>query len=249
MKNTDIGIDKRIKKRKKKIVLLIMFFLAAVAIILVLKTDIFAIKSIEVNGNEILADGSIIDFSGVTLGNNIFKEKISDINNTLLTQPYIKKVKIKRIFPDRIRINIEERKRAARIPFMGKFIIIDNMGYVLESSSDDEGLLLISGLDISNFNEGNTLNVNDTQQLDKALQIINELKNANLPIIELDITNTEDIRFKVSNYLICKIGNGTRLNYKFRVLQSILTDLAEKDIIRGIVDISNEGYPSYRPVE
>jgi len=249
MKNNNIGIDKRIKKRKNKIIFLIMFFLFVVSTILILKTDIFTIKSVEVNGNELLTEVSIIELSGITLGNNIFKEKIHNIDDRLLAQPYIKKVKIKRVFPDKIRIHIEERKRAASIPFMGNFIIIDNMGYVLESSPDNQELVLIRGLDIVNFNEGKTLNVNDDQQLDKVLQIINGLNSANLPIIELDITNTEDIRFKVSSYLTCKIGNGTQLNFKFRVLQNILTDLAEKDIIRGIVDISNDGYPSYRPVE
>jgi len=243
------GIDKKIKKRKKSVIILFMVFLTAVSFILVFRTDIFSIKSVDITGNSILSKEHIVYYSGIILSNNIFKERISSIEKNLLMQPYIKQVKVKRAFPDGIKIEIEERKQTAYVPFMGNYIIIDNEGYVLETTLNSEGLMLMKGLDFSNFNEGDILNVKDKHQLDKALEIIRELEIEGLSIKELDMTNTENIRMNISDMMVCTIGKGVQLNYKIKVLRNILTDLADKEIVRGIIDISHEGYPSYRPVE
>ncbi len=248
MKSTD-GVETKVKKKKKKFTLFIMLFLMAIAIILTLRTDIFSIQSVKVNGNDLLSDDYIVDFSGIIIGNNIFKEKTKNISENLLAHPYIKAAKIKRSFPDTLNINIEERKRAATISFMGNFIIIDREGYVLESSINAADLLVIKGLDILSFNEGDILKVDNKLKLDKTLKIINKLKDTDIAIMEIDISNIDDIRFKISKYMGCKIGDGENLNYKLDILQNILADLSKRDINRGIIDISGEGYPGYRPVE
>ena len=247
MKN--VQFEKRVRKRKKIPIFMVLVFIITVMAIITLKTDIFTVKIVEVRGHKILTEDIILDTSRVTSGNNIFKERIHFIEESLMEHPYIKKAVVKRSLPNKIIINIEERKKYAAIPFMENFIIIDNEGCVLETLPTFEDLLLVKGVHFANFSEGDVLNVKNGQQMDTLVDIITEVENLGLSVKEIDLTNTDDIRINITNLLTCKIGNADRLNYRFMVLNSILEDLRMKDINRGVIDISHEGYPSYRPVE
>lgn len=243
------SIDRKVKKKRKTLYFLIMIFLCAIAFILIFRTDLFTVQEVRVSGNEYLKDEKVIYESGITLGNNIFKERFSNIKENLQSQPYIKHVKMKRVIPNKISIEITERRPVAYIPYMGNFIIIDEEGVVLESTLDHGELVLIKGIDLTSFNEGEALNMVDEHQLNKAMEILREVNHNELSITEIDVTAIEDIRIRLTKFLSCKLGKGQNLSYKFMLLQSILQDLNNKEITRGIIDISHDGYPSYRPIE
>ncbi|MBS3995391.1 MAG: FtsQ-type POTRA domain-containing protein [Alkaliphilus sp.] len=241
--------EKRIERKKKTTIFMVLIFILVIAAIITFNTDIFSVNRIEVSGHKILTKDSIVYTSGITLGNNIFRERIRTIEENLIQHPYIKKANAKRILPNKIKIDIEERKRYAAIPFVENYIIIDNEGYVLETLQDHENLVLVKGLDFDNFNEGDVLSVKDKQQMGILVEIISAIEIQGLSVMEIDLTNTDDIRINISNQLTSIIGNADNLSYKFMVMSSILEDLAMKGISRGVIDISHEGYPSYRPVE
>lgn len=242
-------VEKRIERKKKTTIFMVLIFILVIAAIITFNTDIFSVNRIEVSGHKILTKDSIVYTSGITLGNNIFRERIRTIEENLMEHPYIKEVNAKIILPNKIKIDIEERKRYAAIPFVENYIIIDNEGYVLEILQDHENLVLVRGLDFDNFSEGDVLSVKDKQQMEILVEIISAIEIQGLSVMEIDLTNTDDIRINISNQLTSIIGNADKLGYKFMVMSSILEDLAMKDISRGVIDISHEGYPSYRPVE
>lgn len=243
------SIEKKVKKRRKSIIFLVMLLVCTIAFIVIFKTDLLTVKQIVINGNQQISKTKVEKDSGIILDNNIFKERMSRIQSNLLKNPYIQTVTVKRKLPDKIMIDIVERKEEAAIPFMDEFLIIDKEGMVLRSASTSGNLKVIKGLEFSNFMAGEILKVKDKRQLHKALEIINGINNNQITIIELDATNKKDIIIRLTNTLICKIGDGKNLNYRLQVLRHILYDLSSKDISRGVIDISHEGYPSYRPIE
>ncbi|WZL74741.1 FtsQ-type POTRA domain-containing protein [Clostridiaceae bacterium 35-E11] len=243
------NIDKKVKKRKRAIVFLVMILICTISFIVIFKTDLFIVNQVVVIGNHLISKDEITKDSGIILGNHIFKEKISVIQSNLLKNPYIQTANVERKLPDKIVVHVVERKEEAAIPFMDEFLIIDKNGMVLKSVSTSGNLKVIRGLEFSNFMAGEILKVKDEKQLHRALKIVNGIYENQMTIVELDVTNKNDIIIRLTNVLICKIGNGKNLNYRLQVLQHILHDLSSKDISRGVIDISHEGYPSYRPVE
>ncbi|MCT4621335.1 MAG: FtsQ-type POTRA domain-containing protein [Marinisporobacter sp.] len=243
------SIDKKVKKRKKGIIFLIMILVCAVSFIIIFKTDIFRIKEVKVYGNTTLSKEEILGDSGIILGNHILKEKLNDLETNVYKNPYVKTVKVERKLPDQMIIQIVEREEEAAIPFMNEYLIIDEDGMVLRVSTNNGNLKVIKGLKFTNFIEGTILVVKDKEQLGKALEIVSGINKYEMFIQELDVVNKKDIVIKFTDDLICKVGEGNNLDYRLRVLKKVLEDLKQKKITRGVIDMSYEGDPSYRPVE
>ncbi|WP_053956894.1 cell division protein FtsQ/DivIB [Inediibacterium massiliense] len=242
-------LEEKVHRSNKKLFSLILLLIGIVAFIVIFKTDVFTIKNVEVIGNKQISENAIISKSAITIGNHILKEKLENAKINLYKDPYIKTVEIERKFPNKIVIHITERKEEALIQFMNEYLIIDEDGMVLRSSSQMENLKVIKGLAFSNFMAGSILKVKDKSQFKQALEIVRGLNRHKVMIQELDISNKKDIKIKITNDLICKIGKGNDLDYRLEALNEILKDLSKRQITRGVVDISHEGYPTYRPVE
>jgi cell division protein FtsQ len=244
-----IDIQKNVKNKKKGIFFFILILLCMITFIIIVKTDIFQVKSVACYGNYKVSKEEILKDSGILLGNNIFKEKISNIRLNLMKNPYIKVANVHRKLPNKILVHIVERTESAAIPFMDQFLIIDEEGMVLKSVLKPGKLKVIKGLAFSNFIEGEVLKVKDKEQLDKALQIVKGIDKNKIAIKELDITDKKNILIRFTDDLICEMGEAKKLDYRLSLLPYILIDLKEKDIIRGVIDMCHEGYPNYRPVE
>lgn len=242
-------IDRKVKRKKKKFVLFVMLLCCVISFIIIFKTDFFCIKSIEVSGNVLLSQEDIIHVSGITLGNQIYKEKIKDVEIGLTQHPYIKSVEVKRKLPDKILIKIEERTEAAAIPFMGAYVFIDENGMILKSEADSGGLKIIQGLEFDHFMEGELLEVKEPKKLRKALEIIKYIDGFEIPIKNIDVSQSKNYVIRLTDTLICRVGEGNNIDYKLRVLDKILLDLKSKDITRGVIDIGYDGNPTYRPVD
>lgn len=243
------SIDKKIRKSKMAIVFLIMILISVISFIIIFKTDLLTVKKVEVDGNHAVTKEEIVNKCGIIFGNNIFKENIGDIQSNLYTNPYIKEVKIERKLPNTMLIHVIERESVAAIPFMNDFLIIDQEGMVLKSSSNNENLRIIRGLKFSDFMEGSILNVKNKKQFDQSLKIVNGIDLNNISIKELDVANEDKIFIYITTDLICKIGEGDDLNYRLKMLGEILEDLKQKNKTKGIIDMSHSGYPNYRATE
>ncbi|TCO79300.1 cell division protein FtsQ/DivIB [Marinisporobacter balticus] len=249
MNGLNQSINKNIKRKKNIFVCLMMLLIGVISFIIIFKTDVFTVKYVDILGNKNISKEELLADSGIVLGNHIFKEKVNNIQLNLYRNSYIKTVLVKRKLPNRIIIQVTERIEEAAIPFMNEFLMIDEEGMVLRSSASNELLKIIEGLECSNFMEGTILRAKDKDQLSKSLEIVRKINENEITIKELDITNKENIIIKLTDDLICKIGEGEIVEYELQILKQILEDLKKKNITRGIIDISNEGYPSYRPVE
>lgn len=249
MHRNNSKVDRRVKKNRIKTILLILLLLCTVTSIIILKTDIFHIKTLEIYGNEKLSKEEVLTYAENAIGYNIFKIKVKKVRENLLRNPYIKTAEIQRKLPDQLVIEIIERKEAAVVPFMGNYLIIDDEGIVLKGDTQASGLKVIKGLEFSNFMEGSMLQVADREQLNKALLVVKAMERVQTDVKEIHVTNKKNIIVRLNDNLYCKLGEGNNLNYKLQLLINILSDLQSKDITRGVIDISHEGYPSYRPVE
>src|SRR5699024_11905207 len=103
-------IEKR--QRKKKILLSIFLSITILSLIsfIIIRSDVFKIRNIEVRGNIKLEEEDIIEHSTVNIGENIFRLRMKDIEERLEKLSYIKEIKVRRSLPATIIIDIVEKE-------------------------------------------------------------------------------------------------------------------------------------------
>lgn len=194
--------DKKKKKKRKgkfsnvlkimlKIVIAIIVFTCIILVLFV--SPVFNINEINVVGANELGESVYIAMSNIEIGENIFGvDKISAINE-IKKEPYVESVHIKSIYPNKIEINVEERKVNYLAEENGKYYYIDKNGYLLESSLSILDFPIIKGYN-TNLEElelGERINDEDLSKFDDIIKITEAIKSNNIDakLTSIDITN------------------------------------------------------------
>lgn len=225
---------KKQRKRKKKSIG--RFLLLVIAIILsyifVFKTDVFIVSEIIVEGNKKLKADTIVKASTCNIGENIFRIDIDNGENNLKLIPYVKDSKIKRQLPDKVIIEVEERKEVAVVDYMDYVVYIDKEGYILEIDRDKKEVELpkISGLDMVHFEEGsNIYQDNSMEKLEEFITYSEASKLLSL-IDEIDVSNYDSINIQLNNGTLVEFGPLNNVKYKLSFIIEILQDIESKNM-------------------
>ena len=254
MDNRSILVMKRIKRRKRKyhVVLFVLLLLLAFGIVL-LGTDIFDIKKINVLGNKKLRYNQIIKLSGVKYGENIFKIKLNEIAKNMEQNPYIIVDNIYRRLPDEIVIEITEREISYLIPYLGSYIGIDDQGTVLEVVDDMNTINkpIINRLTISNFSLGEKIAITNPQQGQALKEVMSSIEKSEVSeyISEINMEKPDYIVIFSREGIEVIIGDTRNLEYKLGWMKIALEDLRNKGNMKGILDVSINGQAVFRPIE
>lgn len=112
-----------------------------------LASSYLKIKEVKVVGNIKLSRSEALELSGIAVGDNILAIDSGDIKDNIKANPWIADVRVKRNFPDRISIEIQERKPVAFINLDGLYYV-DETGIIFKKASlgEDVDLPVITGL-------------------------------------------------------------------------------------------------------
>jgi len=131
------------------------------------------VEEVIIKGNDCLGEDEIFFKSGIQLSKNIFKLDLKKSINSLMQEPWIKEVEIKRVIPDKIIISLKERKAAAIVHIGEGYFFSTKEGMVLSKIDEtEEGftLPLLSGLEIDEIKIGEII---DKSEFRTALESIN----------------------------------------------------------------------------
>lgn len=115
------------------------------------------IEEVIIKGNDYLSEDEIFYKSGIQLGKNVFKLDLKKSIDSLIQEPRIKEVEIKRIIPNKIIISLTERKAAAIVYIGEEYFYSTKEGIVLSKiDRPEEGfdLPLVLGLEINEIKIG-----------------------------------------------------------------------------------------------
>ena len=117
------------KKNNKKNLLkiLVLIFLVFIVYVEIANSSYLEIKSVEVNGNQQVSARDILKLIQVKPLGNLFIYSASTGEKNILQHPKIKKVFVKKIFPDKIKVQIYERKPKLQVQVLNKFLILTNL--------------------------------------------------------------------------------------------------------------------------
>ena len=209
--------------------LLIAIVLFIVAIVFVFASGAFDISEIIIEGNSTISNEQIISFSGIENGTNLFAISKKDITNNLKENSYINDVTIKRVFPDKIKLIIDERKLEFALQLANSYVYIDRQGYVLSILSESPKVPIILGLktDLSNIKENDRLNDEDLNKMNTVINIMETAKNNDLSnlITKIDISDKSNYTIYLDGEgKIAYLGDGSDLNTRFLYIKSILKE-------------------------
>ena len=155
---------KRKKKRKinKVFVSTAAFVLAAVLVAFCIyyisfETEFLNIKSIDIVGNKSYDNDYIVGKSEIQLGEKIFNIDIRKVKENSEKEVYVKSARIVYEFPNRIYIEITERREEYQVIYNNQNIVTDKEGVILNIYNEKIELLTIESLTDVIYNIGDII--------------------------------------------------------------------------------------------
>jgi cell division septal protein FtsQ len=113
----------------------------------VFENPYFSVREIQVRGGEKFGGTEIIALAGLKHGMNMWRIEPKTIEEKVAKHPWVRRVVVRREFPRRVVIAIEERTPKA-IVAMGKLYYVDSEGVVFKEvgEGEDVGFPLLTGL-------------------------------------------------------------------------------------------------------
>ncbi len=239
----------RLIKNRKKIILAGFVIIVLIFIGYLFLPNFYFSNSI-ILGETSLSKKEILELSKIDNDKNIYRISINKAEKNILSNPYIKSIKIKRKFPSTLIFSIKQRFEAAIIPVTGGYAIIDEDGFVLKIQTSVATMQkpMISGIKPVKVQLGQKIPLENEEQFSLILSMISVSQNARLleSISDINLKNLNNIYMTTANGISVLLGDGAGLNDKMLRLNKILVDLHTKGIHHGIIDMRYNSNPVYR---
>ena len=240
--------NKKNAKKRKILKWIILVTFIVIALLVILFSDLFNIKEINVINNKKISSQEIINLSTLKTEENMFKITNKKITAGIKTNPYIESIKISKKINGIVVLDVTERVPTYIIELDNGYAYINNQGYILEISAIKLEVPSIKGLstETENIVAGNRLNVDDLKKLDTVIQIMQTAENKQLSqlVTEFDITDSSDYILNFGNEKkIVHFGDDSKINDKILWIQYTIQE--NKDI-EGILFVKNIDKPYFR---
>lgn len=210
---------------------LLLTALGIVGIYLLLHSQLFSVKTIDVTGNSIVPDEKIVELSEIAAGERLYAVNIKDSAKKIGYYPYVESVTVKRRLPDRIVIDIVERKPVGAVVTTNGYIQVSADGRLLSISPTigKYNLPVISGVQLSEIPAPGNIIQNDN--LTKALQIISESDQELLNnLAELNVGQADQVMACTNEGIEIRLGDVDDIEIRLLDLNDILKDIVKQKI-------------------
>ncbi|HAR63340.1 MAG: hypothetical protein DKM50_10565 [Candidatus Margulisiibacteriota bacterium] len=188
-----------------------------------LNIEYFSIKNIIIKNNQIIPTAIVTEKSNYILKKNIFSFGKQRILKTLMTIPQFESINVIRAYPDKIVIDIKEKKPWVNLLLNNKDIIIDKTGIILNmpgtNEIDSTILPVIKGLPPG---------VTSDHKID--ISTLNMLKNVLTPLetlfkpeqLQFNLVDETNIEILADDILLIKVGDSSFIEQKRTTLKTFL---------------------------
>lgn len=210
--------------RRRRILLLLLIIAAMISVCLF--TPFFNVKTVELQGNEILTAEQVLSAAAVPEGINIFKVRKRAVKKSILQIPEVEKIEVHRRLPGKILLEITETHAALVFPYLSGYAATNENGRVMAllDGIDGQSLLYITGLEIKNAEICEKISVQDEVKFDIIVDTIQKLRDTGLlsEIKSCHFDNLSDFNLYLTDGTKVIFGKTTEMDYKISVLANIL---------------------------
>ena len=214
-----------------------MFFIVIISVIFVMSVFI-RVSDIQVMGNVHYTDDEIIQAIDIEEGDNLFFfDRFAALSRVFAKLPYVKEVSVERSLPNKVIITVEESQALAYIVLGGEKWTIDQSCKVLGKATEEEleGLIAIIGVSPGTLMIGEDLTTSDGD-----VKIV-----AYTEVGTIDFTDPKNVSFDYSDRFTVKLGDSSKVEYKFGMLVSVIQQLLLGDV--GVIDVSSGSVAHFMP--
>lgn len=247
-------IEKRRMKRKRKLKMpgfftrIFIILGVIIAVIAFSLSSFFTVDTIDVQGNKYFTDEEISNMAHASTGQNIiYKLNKGNMLNYLEKNPYIEEARVYRKLPSTIVINVKERIQIAALTYGDQFLIIDNKGTLLRITKTKPKLTIVTGFKVKKVKLGETVEVNSPDLFKELLSLLKSMEAGDVYFTKINITELF-ITANVYDSLVVKSKyKDLKDNIDKGRLHKVLDELFKRNIKRGTITISSDGYASFTP--
>lgn len=215
-------------------------------------TVFFKITHIEVTGASRYTQSEIVQATGISVGDNLFGiNKFKAIDMVFEKLPYVEKLRIRRVLPDTLLVEVTECKPVAYIQCEGKNWLVDKNGKLLEQADGEalSGKISLGGLTPLSPSAGDALVVPEVQRpLQKSLfEVLAALDGKGIlsNASALSIAASYEVRLTYLNRFTVIIQMPCDLDVKTRFLMAAVEQLDPND--RGELDMTSDKTTRFIP--
>lgn len=245
-------LAKRRRRRIRVAVLLCSIFVLLICVIAVLSATVFfPISSVTVSGNSLYENGTVIEASGIKVGDKLFGISERRVRNEVTVKlPYIKNIELKRNLFDNVDIQVSETNDVYCYLQNGKFYTADLDNKILAAFDEKpQGITEVIVGQIPSVNIGYTLEIGE-ENLELVTKIRKILDNYDIKIDSLDISDTSSLTAVVEGRFSVNFGTVLDIESKTEHLRAMIQNINEKSgkDATGKIDLSvwtntkREGY-------
>ena len=236
------------KVRRGVIWFFLLVLLLATGITLSL-TVLFRVKTITVKGETRYDHAELIAQSGLATDVNLFLADTGRVKERLTAAyPYIETVRVRRLLPDRLTVEITETTTLAAIVAGEEFTLINAQGRLLETvSSPPDGLMRLTVKTVLPLGRNSIL---EPQELGVFTELREQIAAEGIGnIVAIHMLSSADIVLNYQNRIAVKLGPAVDLDIKLRYAKTVLDTVDKRDgEAKGTLDCStystqrSEGY-------
>ena len=185
----------------------------------------FKVQSISVVGNGYVPAADICRIAGIYRGQHLLQVETDTAARTLTKDLRIEQASVRRVFPNGIMIEVEERRPVAAIACEYGFLDLDRQGMVLNAHKQRENgsIPLLTGVTAQDRYIGDRVEEGTVQA---ALIYLSGLDEGELgQIVELRLSDPEKVVGCTANAVEIRIGRLDRLDDKIKTTKVFLQDL------------------------
>lgn len=226
--------QQRRKKANRRLVFLLLLFFSLIACVSYFQSPLSRVKNINVIGNEIYSVDQIVAHSKITTEQNIWKMDKTKVSSDIKNLPEIKKVKIKMVFPNTVKITVSEYERIAYIADETSFYPVLENGKIIKKQKIN--YLPINAPFLKDFTEGKVLNEMIISLKELPPEVVNSIS-------EIHHTPKDNDQYHITLYM----NDGFEVSATLRTFSekmlhypSILSQLDSN--VRGVIDLEVGSY-------
>lgn len=243
-------MDRFIVKRLIVLLLILIGLLLVVggAVYVYRYTDLLHIRTIRYNESEHMDLDSIELYSGVAIGTPFFEVNLRDAELGLQQHPYVLSARAESRFPNEILFDITYWEHIVCVRHLDILLSVDDNMVVLTTVSEDFPGYRVEGLPFHSFAAGQRLEVEGNYVLRNAINFVKLFRLAGLQAEDVIRCAKGEIRFRIDGITV-NFGTGVNTEERFNAFHTIFQDLKRKGAASGVIDISGDGAPIFRPFE
>ncbi len=203
-----------------------------------LEDSFFRVKEVEVRGCRKISERSILSLAKIEGMPNLFTLSLKEISERVETHPWVDQVTLRKVFPHRVLILIEERRPIAILQLEEPFYI-DGKGVIFSrvGDRDEYNFPMLTGLSRQTLDQDPAL---AKQLIINALEFLKIMNQERTPpleeISEIRMEKVFGIRcFTMSEGVEVKMG-WDQYGEKLRRLSLIWSDLQKRGIVASSID-------------